>query len=155
MTFESFPDRAAELRALVAAVQRDLTEGGLQPSRHLLIVVPGLDGQPYGLQKAVFQALREAGVSVYLPGQPGRRRAEAALAGHGPQRVLARGLRHRQPGDAGQGQRGRRRVCGGARSCRGAGGQHQAAQPAVRGHQPQSGVGAPERGGHGRHEARG
>lgn len=68
VTFESFPDRAAELRALVAAVGRDLSEGGLQPSRHLLIVVPGLDGQPYGLQKAVFQALREAGVSVYLPG---------------------------------------------------------------------------------------
>ena len=57
-----------EGRRLVAAVGRDLTEGGLHPSRHLLIVVPGLDGQPYGLQKAVFQALREAGVSVYLPG---------------------------------------------------------------------------------------
>ncbi len=68
MTFAAYPDRKAELQALIASLQHDLREGGLQPSRHLLIVVPGLEWQPYNLQREVFQALRAAGISVYLPG---------------------------------------------------------------------------------------
>lgn len=68
VTFSDYPDRRAELQALVASLQHDLSEGGLQPSRHLLIVVPGLEWQPYNLQREVFQALRAAGISVYLPG---------------------------------------------------------------------------------------
>ena len=68
VTFQHYSTRAAELNALVKSIQHDLSAGGLQPSRHLLIVVPGLEGQPYGLQREVFQALRAAGISVYLPG---------------------------------------------------------------------------------------
>ncbi|MDO4264391.1 MAG: NERD domain-containing protein [Deinococcus sp.] len=68
VTFEHYPDRRAELKALMHSIQRDLSEGGLQPSRHLLVVVPGLEWQPYRLQREVFQTLRAAGISVYLPG---------------------------------------------------------------------------------------
>lgn len=68
VTFHHYPNRAAELRALVHAIQHDLTHGGLQPSRHLLIVIPGLDWQPYTLQRDVLHALTAAGINVYLPG---------------------------------------------------------------------------------------
>lgn len=68
VTFRHFPDRRAELEALVQSIQRDLTVDALQPSRNLLVVVPGLKWEPANLQREVFEALRQAGISVYLPG---------------------------------------------------------------------------------------
>lgn len=68
VTFETYPTRQAELAALVACIRQDLTEHGLQPSRQLLVVVPGMEWEPYTLQREVFQALRAANLSVYLPG---------------------------------------------------------------------------------------
>lgn len=68
VTFQSFQTRKAEMQALVQAIEQDLSQEGLQPSRHLLIVVPGLEAQPYQLQRQVLQALRHANISVYLPG---------------------------------------------------------------------------------------
>ena len=68
VTFQSWPTRQAELAALVAALRRDLNEHGLQPSRQVLVVVPGLEWEPYTLQAEVFRALRAADLSVYLPG---------------------------------------------------------------------------------------
>ena len=68
MTFGNYATRQVDLAALVASIQQDLTEYDLQPSRQLLVVVPGLDREPYALQREVFQALRAAKISVYLPG---------------------------------------------------------------------------------------
>lgn len=68
VTFQSFPNRRAELNALVASLNDDLNHHGLQPSRQILVVVPGLEWEPYQLQTEVFQALRQANLSVYLPG---------------------------------------------------------------------------------------
>lgn len=68
VTFIHHRDRQTELRALAASLKRDLNEEGLKPSRHILVVLPGLDWHPYNLQKEVFTALRGAGISVYLPG---------------------------------------------------------------------------------------
>ena len=68
VTFGNHATRRAELEALVTSIQQDLTEHGLQPSRQLLVVVPGLDWEPYTLQREIFQALRAANISVYLPG---------------------------------------------------------------------------------------
>ncbi|OOV11986.1 nuclease-related domain-containing DEAD/DEAH box helicase [Deinococcus sp. LM3] len=68
VTFETYPTRRAELLALIDRVQADLGPHGLRPSRQVLIVVPGLDWEPYTLQEDVFKALRSVNVSVYLPG---------------------------------------------------------------------------------------
>lgn len=68
VSFQNYATRQMELAALVRAIQHDLNEGGLQPSRHLLVVVPGLEYQPYQLQEEVFHALRSVNLSVYLPG---------------------------------------------------------------------------------------
>lgn len=68
VTFHSFANRREELDALVSALQRDLSVEGLQPSRQILVVVPGLEWEPYTLQGEVFRALRAANLSVYLPG---------------------------------------------------------------------------------------
>lgn len=68
VTFETYPTRRAELLALIASLQSDLTTHGLQPSRQILIVVPGLEWEPYTLQEDVFKALRSVNISVYLPG---------------------------------------------------------------------------------------
>jgi superfamily I DNA and RNA helicase len=68
VTFQSYPTRREELQALVRSVQEDLTTHGLQPSRQVLVVVPGLEWEPYNVQREVFRALRAANLSVYLPG---------------------------------------------------------------------------------------
>ncbi|WP_412030361.1 ATP-binding domain-containing protein [Deinococcus yunweiensis] len=68
VTFETYPTRRAELLALIASVQEDLSTHGLHPSRQILIVVPGLEWEPYTLQEDVFKALRSVNISVYLPG---------------------------------------------------------------------------------------
>lgn len=68
VTFQNYPDRKTELRALAANLKRHVEEDGLHPSRQLLVVIPGLKGAPFGLQGEVFTALRGAGLSVYLPG---------------------------------------------------------------------------------------
>lgn len=67
VTFRTFPNRAAEIAALVESVRRDIAEG-LSPSRQLLVVIPGLEWEPCNLQRDVFRALRQAGIGACLPG---------------------------------------------------------------------------------------
>ncbi|WP_420594247.1 DEAD/DEAH box helicase [Deinococcus sp.] len=68
VTLETFPHRQAELQVLIDSLNHNLGEDGLLPSRQMLIVIPGLEWEPYTLQAEVFRALRAANLSVYLPG---------------------------------------------------------------------------------------
>ena len=68
VTFQNYPNRTEELQALAANLKRHIDEDGLHASRQLLVVIPGLQSTPFGLQGEVFRALRVAGLSVYLPG---------------------------------------------------------------------------------------
>ncbi|MFC4640011.1 ATP-binding domain-containing protein [Deinococcus hohokamensis] len=68
VTFQDHPDRRSELRHLVASIERDLGEEGLQPSRQVLVVVLGLGGEAHAIQAEVLRALRAANLGVYLPG---------------------------------------------------------------------------------------
>ena len=83
LEFEVYEDRESQLDALAKRIQRDIDKDGLQPSRDLLIIVLGADGDhklapptagsgsswtSLQLQQRVANTLHRHGIDYYLPG---------------------------------------------------------------------------------------
>lgn len=66
VTFDSYPEREAEMAALVRNIQRDLREG-LSPSRNILVITVGKQGA-IDVQGFAAGALRRAGIAYCVPG---------------------------------------------------------------------------------------
>ncbi|MBD1842624.1 ATP-binding domain-containing protein [Cyanobacteria bacterium FACHB-63] len=73
--FKSYSDRLAQLSEIAQRIRHHINEEGLQPSRDLLIIVLGGEGeearQDFELQHQVAHALRSQGLNYYLPGVNG------------------------------------------------------------------------------------
>jgi superfamily I DNA and RNA helicase len=71
LQFKRYDSRPQELEALVHNIQDDLDNGGLQPSRDLLVIILGQPSTSKVLESSVARTLMKSGIKIYLAGASG------------------------------------------------------------------------------------